>query len=714
MENDGLPAIPHSSAQTNDTVEIFPRSPLREQPVAGNLSEGQDTTERSFHSAQDDFTGKTANGSAQNEVLPAAHVEMDAEPAQAIQGEEETFAAENGHEDEVPEDAMEMDIADKELEQDLVEDESRSPSQGSSPARPLIRKSSLTFAALPAREPLTTKKSIGARVSRTSHLDQSRANLNRGSFLGRFTGGKSLGGTKQSDSTQERETNDDENDECVTEKPDLEREESDADSKMTKLHNKSSTQRLHDRINMLGKSQPARPTKSIPLAAPVANPSYPELPTLVPQQQHLRHIAGLASEAVAFQTNEEDDDDWIQPPQPQQNTSDRPQLPKSLSVDVMEDIRGKQTISDNDFDRNHNDERTARLPLPLSPIHGREPQTRESALLKAVSASRSTSPAKDDMYNGAEVADVPAASTTPMGSPSPKRYVDGPLSASKSKLQSIMKTARGLFSSSAGVSAQAKMETLSPPMIGTQRETQGSSINAAFGRSSTLRQEGTSRSPVLNPVDRKTRSSTEKEEKRKELVAREQERTDAESVRSHKEDSQRLVMQKQAHVKDPSVEIVQQHLKPTRQSPRKTQNHEVSKIYTEIIEDDQPGQSMGPPSSHTQLQQSQTQKPKETRRPIKPTKEAAPKPKPQPVAIRVGTISGMRMNNSTLSSNLQESLPPPQPKLAVVVKKPSNATLHTSASTNNLKTSVTSATTKPKALIAAERKKEQVCAFKAG
>lgn len=705
MDIDDLRNAPQSTAETIDTAEISPKSPLQDQAAAAEISRGRDTTDRSFHSIRQDFTEIPANGDPEHDVPSAAQIEMEAEPSLEISVEQMIPADDKALENGAQENAMELDIMDKELDEDLIVDESRSPSQGSSPARPLVRKSSLTFAALPAREPLTTKKSIGARMSRTSHLDQSKANLSRGSFLGQYTGGKSMGGSKHPESAQEDEADDGMDVDVDTGKPELVREESDQDSKMTKLHNKSSTQRLHDRINMLGKSQPARPTKSISVSAAVANPSYPELPIQEPQQQHLQHITCVVSEAVAPQTNDEDDDDWIQPPQPQQHTSTRSQLPKSISIDVVEEISG------NDFSCVRNDERTAKQPSPPHQVNDRNPQTDTSAFPRAVPVSRFPSPAKDGTHNRVELANVPESSATPIDSLSSKRYVDGPLSASKSKLQSIMKTARGLFSSSAGVSAQAKMETLSPPLMGSLRGTQGRSIDEAF-ESKSLRKAILSRSPINNPVGRKTRSSTEKEEKRKESEAKERGQIEAENAPLHEEDG-RLAASRQVHRKGPIADVVQQTAKPTRQSPRKTQNQDPPRVHTDVVEDDQPGQSMGPPLSHGQTQQSYMLKPKELRRPIKPAKEAAPKPKPQPVAIRVGTLSqGMRMNSATLSSSLQEPLPSSQPKQAAVAKKSSNATLHTAASNSSLKSSVSSVTTKPKALIAAERKKEQVCDFK--
>jgi len=694
MEIDDIRNVPQSSAETNDTVEIFPKSPLQDQLAAAEITEGRDTTDRSLHPANTEIAGAPATENTEHEGPPAVQAEIEAEPSHEISTEQIAVAEDNALGDEALKDVMEFDITEKDLEEDLVADGSRSPSQGSSPARPLVRKSSLTFAALPAREPLTTKKSIGARMSRTSHLDQSKANLSRGSFLGRFTGGQSMGGSKQPEIAPEDEGMDVD---VETEKPQLVREESDQDSKMTKLHNKSSTQRLHDRINMLGKSQPARPTKSIPMAAIVANPSYPELPVQEIQQQHLQYMAGVASEAVALNTKDEDDDDWIQPPQPRQDKATRLQLPKSISVDVMGEISGKQTFSDNDYGRVRNEERTAKQLSVTNQVNAGDLQADTSPHPKPLSVSPSTSPAKDGTHTRVELANVPKPSTTPIDSPSSKRYVDGPLSASKSRLQSIMKTARGLFSSSAGVSAQARMETLSDPSIGNPRGTQGPSIDEALD-SKGLRKPRFSRSPVNNPVGRKTRSSTEKEEKRKEAEAKDRAGTEAENA-SICEDDRRFAAQQQSYVKAPVAEILQQPARLIRKSPRRTQNQDAQSVHTDVVEEDQPGISMGPPPSHGQRQQSLVPKSKEVRRPTKPAKEAAPKPKPQPVAIRVGTLSqGIRMNSATLSSSLQESLPPPQLKQVAVAKKPSNASLHTTASNSSLKSSVSSATTKPKAL----------------
>ena len=702
-------AVVPSSAETHDTLENFPpKSPLQIHPSATNLSERHSTAERSFPSAKEEISkGDVTVASPRKNEPQVPDVETPIKATEAPSSEQVASVT-----DQAQEDAMEIDVLERGLDEDLVVDESRSPSQGSSPARALVRKSSLTFAALPAREPLTTKKSIGARTSRTSHLDQSKT---RGSFLGRFTGGKSLGGTRQPEPDREDEINDEMD--VSMEKPGLFREESEGDSKMAQLHNKSSTQRLHDRINMLGKSQAARPTKSIPAAAVVTTLSYPELPNPETQADSARHTAFHPSKAVtALVSKDEDEDDWIQPPHVQPDTSNRPQLSKSISADVMENIRGKQTIGGQDFGHTRNYEPATKASSPLR--HSQTQGNRSSGqwLSMAATVSQSTSPAKSAERAAPKFLDGTAASavdsstptnqsTTPLGSPSSRRYVDGPLSASKSKLQSIMKTARGLFSSSAGVSAQAKMETLSPLQT-RLTDTQGPTIDNAL-RSKAV-ESGLDKSGSDSNV-RKTRSSTEKEEKRKQSEARASRRSEEELESVRRKESPKMVTQKLLQAQAPQGEAAQPQTKQTRQSPRKTQTHEGPKAQPDVVEDDSMSHSMGPPVPYPPTQQSQLQKPSTLRRPVKPAKEIAPKPKPQPVAIRVGTLSQrIPLSNAALSSSLQESLSQSQPKQPAGGRKPSNASLQTSASNNSLKSSAISAAPKPKALLAAERKKEQV------
>lgn len=576
-------------------------------------------------------------------------------------------------------------------------DESRSPSQGSSPVKHLVRKSSLTFAALPAREPLTTKKSISA--TRISHVDQANNALSRGSFLGRFTSGKSLGGARQ---TEAENGEDDVN----LEEPlrlRLDREEADGDAKLAKHHNKSSTQRLHDKITMLGKSQPARPTKSIPATAVSTSAHYPELPQ-VDVQAHPAQPSPQSPEPVAKPTDDEDDD-WIKPPPVQSNQVSRPQLSKSTTMDVMEDIRGKQNVGDKDFEPGYYDEDAFKLSsvrsdimVDLSTSVAGPTRSASAAVLAPPSRTQANAENNRHEQNSTSVAPLEsrkhfATSTTPAGTPRSKQNVDGPLSASKSKLQSIMKTARGLFTSSAGVSAQAKIEALSSPSTRTRNKMQDYDLSdVTQGTPKNENQKkvdqpvSVSKSPQKQPEGRRTRSSTEKEEKRK-------------------VEEEVLNAASKEVAKPEAIELTNRPSKPTRQSPRRPrQQAEDDEERPSNVNAVGSETSMEPPQSQT----SQLQRPKDSRRPMKPAKEAASKPKPQ--IIRVGPLSNSRMplSNAALSSSLQESLPAAHTRPPGPVKKASNASIQTSASNSSLKSSATSVAAKPKALLAAERKKEQV------
>ncbi|KAL8673648.1 MAG: hypothetical protein Q9168_001954 [Polycauliona sp. 1 TL-2023] len=600
--------------------------------------------------------------------------------------------------------AAENEVGEKEsvLDEEAVDDSVRSASTGSSPAiKGLVRKSSLTFATLPAREPLTTKKSIGARVSRISHVDASKGLMSRGSFLGKITRDKSLGGSRQPE--MEPETLDkDHTDLDASGRSPAAREESDGETKVARLHNKSSTQRLHDRINMLGKSQPARPTKSIPAMATLTQPPYPELPL----DSALRNNGERASNV------NEEDDDWIKPPPTRAVDSPRPMLSKSISTDVMENLRGKVNISDREFGNNYQESR---------PSPRRHSLPRDSG-----SGSPSTAfPIRPTQ------ADQVTRSTTPVETPASQRYADGPLSASKSKLQSIMKTARGLFTSSAGASAQAKMELQNQAQAGSPLNP---SPKKAFGA-----QDDTSLYPSIRTDDktlasfvdppvnaakpaegRKTRGSIEKEKKQPERQqANDYPEKFAKTVASEIPGSaQKPPVEVQDHRSEvnrfdgldelPTDKSDQPPTMPEqapRKSPRRVEKQQETIVDPKCSEEDMvdnvtaTANQPQPPSNQSQLQRPNT------KRPIKPAKEPAPKPEPQRVAIRVGTLSQrIPLTNAAISSGLQDSLPPPSNKRPGLSKKTSTASVQTAASNNSFRNAANS---KPKALIAAERKKEQ-------
>lgn len=186
-----------------------------------------------------------------------------------------------------------------------------SPSDDSSLDRPLIRKSSLTFASLPAREPLT-KRSLG------------------GSGMAKLSAGRQTGGlrTAQAAVGEDPERDD---------KMDVDEEASrdlGTESRASRLHSKSSTQRLHEKISMLGKMKPSRPSKSIPSAPGLASNqvTYPELPAVKPDEK--QDTSQESRETPAPEPMEVDNDDWIKP----MGSAQRPALRKSQTMDVMEQL----------------------------------------------------------------------------------------------------------------------------------------------------------------------------------------------------------------------------------------------------------------------------------------------------------------------------------------------------------------------------------------
>ena len=244
---------------------------------------------------------------------------------------------------------------------------------------------------------------------------------------------------------------------------------------------------------------------------------------------------------------------------------------------------------------------------------------------------------------------------------------DGPISASKAKLSSILKSARGMMVRSAGTSAQAKMETYPVPQA--MSPTRG-------GREE---HDGTA------PGDGLVRQAGPSDEEQKQMegvsetAARELQRAEEQQAEKERQKAMIAAATAQAQAQAP--------------------------------------QAAAPA----------TQKPKEIRRPAKrpdPKAVATNKPKPAPVAIRVGTASQLtashrdvdqRKNgttqppaNATLAATLGQSLAPVNAapsRPAGLQKKPSNPSFSSSTSTTTLKSSTTG---KPKALLAAARRKEQV------
>lgn len=620
-------------------------------------------------------------------------------------------------------------------------DDVHSPSDGSSPIRPIVvRKSSLNFASLPAREPLTTKKSLGNRTSRTSQLEQSRT-----SYYGRTTGGKSLGNVRHED---EDDMDLDTDDNMIAPES--------SDAKMARLHNKTSTQRLQDQISKLGQSQSqARPaSKSIAGSGLIPAPTSQLTQPATSQDSTARAKSPQRVERPppgAFPEDEEES--WIGPQTATQGEasifSPRLQLSKSHSADVMEGIRGKNSIGGSQFNipkRGEDQHHRSPIREPIIP----ERTTSTLGHMKSVSTSVLRSPRKAGDSPGDKKPisvsnpnpSLDMDETRPVTPKSPSRSFRGsPLKAAKDKFSSILKTSKGLFASSAAVSADAKTSTLSPhyeSQLGTSFEDVLSNSNDKGPLYPSLDQ-GPSRhipSSPPKPSARKTRASTEREERRKEeeaMEAREAKETQKmadqlgkarmkvkeEARQYHLEQERAATMQKEAMARKEQEKQAKAHQpnvpKATRSSPRKAKTPQEAKSLANASTEDVSNRdveisgvsTMPPPAVPRPKSQIGRPGPK---RPIKPAKEPLVKNRP-PTVIRVDTGSQRghqyHPSNSTLAASLQDSLLPPTGAAppASLRKKASTSSIQSKASTSSFKSAAS------KALEAAARKKEQVYFF---
>ncbi|KZM27899.1 uncharacterized protein EKO05_0005813 [Ascochyta rabiei] len=286
------------------------------------------------------------------------------------------------------------------VDDEMEVDDEPTPSEKSSPVKPLVRKSSLTFACLPAREPILSKKSMG----RTSQI--------------RHTGGKSLGGSQI---VQPVESQHDVSIDMEEDRPILQRE----GSETTKTHNKTSTQRLFERFQMLEQhAPPKRISQNIfsQSSRPSAYPTTASQPKEVipPAQTSQSQPTYPTLPAAELETDEpeaeDDDDSWIAAPA-------RPVV--SAANPVRPPINKSHNVA------------THSSPYKLKP-----------SPIKLVSTSNHDFSAAAD-------------STTPVGSPAGKKYMDAPLSASKAKFYSALRAAKDKLIGSTTASAQVKLDALS-------------------------------------------------------------------------------------------------------------------------------------------------------------------------------------------------------------------------------------------------------------
>lgn len=698
------------------STQPFDAEPITANGDARRSSVGRRTTDASFHSAREDVRHRGDTVEPMNIDSPKRTRKEDtnvAEPAKNDEPKEdaimedrpadepEAASALDGKEADIPvNDAEPSPVKttsaqrlsheeDKEPERNEPEkdemaldnlDDIGSPSDTDSPERPPIRKSSLSFASLPAREPLGSKPLGGSRLSRTSNLDSIKPNTATSSnYFGRQTGHRMTHAVDENPQTEKMD---------VDESKPTTNEESDVDSKATKLHNKSSTQRLHEKISMLGKMQPSRPTKSIPSVANLSSApvSYPELPATQPEAKP-EASSSKQRENTPPRSTPNAEEDWIKP-------MSSPFQPYPSTTKAMTSKPSEPPTSD--APEQPSSPLKSAATQKTTRTHVR--QTSEIPRGKAATPAFS-SPQRFGHQKSASVNIDNNMTTTPIGSPNRQ---DGPLSASKSRLQSIVRSAKGLFTSSGGVSAAARQEASSPDEPRTQLQRPHTATERTIQRPlsahSPLRQEG-----------RRTRSSTEREEKRKQQEIDERKRVEEEELaeRTRQEEKLRTTQQK-----------------ATRERARTESEARGPATYPTLPSSPsratqmKPSKDPEPPVEAAPKAAAQPSAPQSTRqndrRPTKPTREPQQKPKPQPVSIRVGSALSRQMPlASSMASTSESSIPAPVPtpsttKAASLKKKASNQSLHTASSNSSFKSSVSSQTqTQRKAQLASERKREQ-------
>ncbi|KAM5445705.1 hypothetical protein MaudCBS49596_007260 [Microsporum audouinii] len=557
-------------------------------------------------------------------------------------------------------------------------DDIGSPSDGPTPIRAPIRKSSLTFASLPAREPLTTKRSMGGRMSRTSHIDPPKMNMSivgQSSYFGRQAGGTRL---TQMLLDNEKSKFLETHDKAGTDESADNENDSDAENKAPKRANKSSTQLLHEKINMLGKSQAPRSTKSTAPSLASQQVTYPELPppTVAPTNENTQNASSILEPAPTVAAA------GLQA-SPQRTHPGREQFTfpaDKFHPDAQIYRDTPSPVSRAPLAHPASPERRTPGPKPFRPagfFHSKSSSVPSFPISPRPGTAGSTQKAPS-------VVDTAGESTTPAGSP--KRF-DGPISASKSKLQSLMKSARGLFGSSASVSATAKLETLSP----TSQRTQASACSnttSALGQNQPQAQTNPPCSPIRAP---RTRGSIEREHKRKQQELSDRKQMEEQLERAREQLPRPQVLDKVEVPEHSSTIIPPQRIDPVPKAP--------------VRREPEPSSEEEQKTSATAVSQAQTSQ-NEGRRTAKAIREVR-KPKPQPVNIRVGTLSSQRIRAESATP-----VPPPTrepaPRQTSVSKKASSASLLTTASSSgSLKSSASSASSKSRTVLATERKKEQ-------
>lgn len=751
----GIERVPESSQQALVSSAEMVRS---EQPilVTGSFEQDLQSAEKEEVKTVEhtEANPDTAEHSEYVPVEPSSPVQLlggDSPDQSPAKSSPPAVLAEQHETVTVDHDPVTEAVPETEALEDDGEDVTRSPSDGSSPIRPLVRKSSLNFASLPAREPMTSNKSLNTRMSRTSHFDQTRT-----SYYPRQTGGKSIG-------VRQDEPEDDED---VMDVDDATEPVGDKDSVFT-ANGKSYTQRLQDQISMLGKSQAggARPSKSIHNAAGTQSSYFATQPQIT-QPVHAVAEDNSKSPTKYQQTvrtpgafPQDDEDDWIAPPTTTKklafNPSPRPGLAKSHSADIMEGLRGNNTVGVMGLDMRRDQLEESQ---PESPLHSPQKPPISHPGKQIASHGKSISvpdmrqnifgkmPGQDVVRKGVSVSNpvleseqthgMAAAPKSPTKSvrESPTKY--NALKQVKNKFSSILKGSKGLLASSAALSAESKASLRNSPSVAKIHSQFANSVESLDleeeqplypDLSKHVSSESQPAASSTSPVSRKTRASSErdkrdqkqkeKEDKHARLLAEQVEKLErARELEREKARREKIALEKQVAAqkeqeKNTRTPAPRAAPKPIRTSPRKAQAE--NRPAAETIDDgaaeldvemaEAPTAKPTPSIPRPTTTPGQAMKIREMKRPIKPTREAAVKTKQAPTLIRVNTSSqhgGFHPSNSTLSSNLHDTLNNSQQQVKT-------KTVQAKSSVQSLNSSINSTTGRPKALELADKRRQE-------
>ncbi|RDA84706.1 hypothetical protein CP532_2749 [Ophiocordyceps camponoti-leonardi (nom. inval.)] len=676
-----------------------PRSPYR--AAAPEPHHEAEQTEESPANSEENDTLPGSDDTRENQH--ESDVNMVAPPPSPLEAHPGPNAAEKEAESQTQETEAQAPQAEQ------ASDDARSPSDGSSPIRPVVRKSSLTFASLPAREPLTAgkKMSVGTCASRTSHLDNIRS-----SYYNRPTGGKSLGNLAKADDDEmatgdEMGTDGEHSTKAVDEQ-----------SNVPLNHTKTYTQRLQDQINLLGQSN----------AQPLQQHKFTATKTV-----SLKESTAVQSTPGAFPDPDDDgdDDDWIEPPASVAGTANGISVfSKSRSADVMEAIQGKSTIGQQDFEgperRVDADPKDSGAELQVSKLleHTNDASDKTVAETQPALDADSQSLQLAVSISNPEMRDATETGRlyTPAKSPS-RTFRDSPLKQVKNKLSSILKSSRGLLASSAAVSAEGKSSIMSPAAVRPALHATTSTESVVSKHHDELpdshSQDEQPGSPG-RPIARRTRASTEreKEEKRREKEAKRMEAQNDKLEKAREREREKALvfsreqeriaaMERQISSKKAEEKAaIKETPKPTRSSPRRAKTVE-SEPNEDVDMEDAPVVPPQEPSAPHSIGPGQPSRNKEPKRPVRPAKEALTKAKQAPTVIRVNTGSQHSQfhttnrlstvsHDTTGSTGLQSQ--------SRLLGKSSKASLHGKSSTSSMR--APSSVSRPRTMDLATKKKE--------